>query len=132
MATQAKAFDLADLTADETTEIQMVNPKTNEDIEGFTVTVYGPDSDIHKAARAKLVAKGSDYRAKHRGKEMPPEESDRQYRAMVAACTKAVNGLVYKGKAVTDPAEAFSLPGLGWIFEQVAVGLGDRANFIKG
>lgn len=132
MATAAKAFDLADLAADETTEIQMVNPKTNEDIEGFTVTVYGPDSDIHKAARAKLVAKGSDYRAKHRGKDMPPEESDRQYRAMVATCTKSINGLVYKGKTITDLAEAFALPGLGWIFEQVAVGLGDRANFIKG
>jgi hypothetical protein len=127
-----KPFDVADLMADDTTEVPLVNFKTGEEIEGLTVTLYGPDSEVHKSARNKLVQRGADYRARNRGKDMPPEESDRHYRSFVVACTKSINGLVFKGKAITDPAEAYSLPGCGWIFEQVAIALGDRANFIKG
>lgn len=131
MATAAKAFDFAELESADTTTVTLTNPVTGDDIEGVTIEIYGPDSDVYKSAQNKLIAKRTDYKARHRGKDMPQEESDRQYRQMIVACTKSINGFVYKGKPVTDPAEVYALPNLGWIFEQVAVAMNDRANFIK-
>lgn len=130
--TEVKGFDLESLDQDETAIIQMVNPATGDDIPGFTVEVYGQDSDVFKEQSRKAEAKYTEYSRRNKGKFMPPEMREALDKAKVIACVKAINGLVYKGKQITKAAEAFDLPRYGWIQEQVTQGLMERANFIKG
>lgn len=131
MATdELKPFSLDSLESDDTTTIQLTNPKTGDDIEGATVEVYGQDSEIFRAESRKVQAKAADYMRRNRGKVMPPEDFERLDRAKVIACTKSINGLSYKGQPLTDPQELFNR--FPWAFEQVVAGIMDRANFIKG
>ena len=131
MATdEFKPFSLDSLESDDTTIIQLTNPKTGDDIEGVTIEVYGQDSEIFRAESRKVQAKCADYMRRNRGKSIPPEDFDRLDRAKVVACTKSINGLSYKGQPLTDPQELFTR--FPWALEQVVAGIMDRANFIKG
>lgn len=125
-------FDLSALEQDDTAVIQMVNPSTGDDIPGFTVEVYGQDSDIFKAESRKAETRYTEYARRNRGKLMPAEQREQMDKAKIVACTKAVNGLVYKGEAITDAERAYGLAGFGWIFEQVTAGVLERSNFMKG
>ena len=131
MATdEFKPFSLDSLESDDTTIIQLTNPKTGDDIEGVTIEVYGQDSEIFRAESRKVQAKCADYMRRNRGKSIPPEDFDRLDRAKVVACTKSINGLSSKGQPLTDPQELFTR--FPWALEQVVAGIMDRANFIKG
>jgi len=125
-------FDLSALEQDDTAVIQMVNPSTGDDIPGFTVEVYGQDSDIFKSESRKAETRYTEYARRNRGKLMPAEQRETMDKAKIIACTKSVNGLVYKGEVITDAERAYNLPKYGWIFEQVVAGLMERSNFIKG
>lgn len=125
-------FDLESLEQEDTAIIQLVHPGTGDDLPGLTVEVYGQDSPIFKEASRKAEVAYTEYSRRNRGKFMPPERREELDKQKVIKCTKAVNGLVYKGKPITEPEEAFNLPKYGWIYEQVVNGLMERANFIKG
>ncbi len=124
-----KGFDLATLEQDDTAVIQLVHPSTGDEI-GASVTVYGQDSDIFRAETRKAEAKYTEYSRRNRGKFMPPEMREELDKTKVVACVKSIDGLAYKGKPMTDPAEVFT--AFPWIHEQVVAGIMDRANFIKG
>lgn len=126
------SFDLEVLEQEDTATIQMVNPATGDDLVGFTIEVYGQDSDIFKSETRKAETRYTEYSRRNRGKYMPPEQREALDKSKVIACTKAINGLMYKGKEITSPEEAYNLPKYGWIYEQVTAGLMERANFIKG
>lgn len=125
-------FDLESLEQEDTAIIQLVHPGTGDDLPGLTVEVYGQDSAIFREASRKAEAAYTEYSRRNKGKFMPPDRREELDKQKVIRCTKAVNGLVYKGKEITDPEEAYSLPGYGWIFEQVVAGLMERSNFLKG
>lgn len=124
------SFDLDCLESDDTTTITLQNPKTGDDIEGVTITVYGQDSEIFRAESRKVQAKCADYIRKNRGKSIPPEDYERLEKNKVIACTKEIKGLSYKGQPLTDPQELFTR--FPWALEQVVQGMMDRSNFIKG
>lgn len=131
MATdELKPFDLDSLESDETTIIQLTNPKTGDDIDGVTIEVCGQDSDTFRAESRKVQAKCADYMRRNRGKSIPPEDFEKLDKAKVIACTKSIKGLSYKGQPLTDPQELFTR--FPWALEQVVAGIMDRANFIKG
>lgn len=125
-------FDLATLKAADTADITITNPESGEELKGVFVTVYGQDSDVYIAARRRLQAKHSDYKLKHRNKDMGAAASDECYKQLIIEATKSVTGIGFEGKEITDPEEAYNLPGCSWLFEQVAAAMNDRANFIKG
>lgn len=126
----SKGFDLDSLESDDTTTIQLTNPKTGDDIEGVTIEVYGQDSETFRAESRKVQAKCADYMRRNRGKSIPPEDFERLEKSKVIACTKSIKGLFYKGQPLTDPQELFNR--FPWALEQVVAGIMDRANFIKG
>jgi len=131
-ATEIKPFDLETLDQTDTAVIQMVAPGTGDDIPGFTVEVYGQDSDVFKAETRKAENKLTEYSRRNRGKYMPAEMREELDRQKVIKCTKAIKGLVYRGEVITDPERAYTLPKYGWIFEQVSTGIMERQNFING
>ena len=124
-------FDLESLAQEETAEIQMVHPGTGDDIQGFVVEVYGQDSQVFKEAGRKAEVAYTEYSRRNKGKFMPPERREELDKQKVIKCTKAIKGLAYKGKEITDPEEAYSIPGFGWILEQVTAGIVERANFLR-
>lgn len=126
----AKPFDLSDLESDDTATITLQNPKTGDDIEGVSIVVYGQDSDVFRSESRRIQNKAAEYMRRNRGKVMPPDEFERLDKGKVIACVKEINGLAYKGKPLTDPADVFDK--FPWIFEQVVQGIMDRGNFIKG
>lgn len=129
MSKEAKGFDLAALDQEDTAIIQIVHPSTGDEI-GATATVYGQDSEIYRSESRKAEARYTEYSRRNRGKFMPPEQREALDKAKVIACTKSIDGLVYKGAPLTDPEDVFNR--FPWIYEQVVTGLMDRANFIKG
>ena len=134
MATETtkKSFDLATLKAQDTADIIITNPESGEELTGVFVTVYGQDSDVYTAARRRYQAKHSEYKLKHRNKDMLGQAADDAFKKLIAESTKFVTGISFEGKEITSPEEAYNLPGCGWLFEQVSAALNDRSNFIKG
>jgi len=122
-------FDLAALEQDDTASVQLVHPSTGDEI-GATVTVYGQDSEIFRSESRKAEARYTEYSRRNRGKFMPPEERERLDRNKIIACTKAIDGLEYKGAPLTDAEEIYTR--YPWIYEQVVQAVMDRGNFIKG
>ena len=126
---KATGFDLATLEQEDTATIQLVHPGTGDEI-GASVTVYGQDSAVCKAASHKLSDKCAEYSRRNRGKTIPNEEYARLDKAKVIACTKSIDGLTYKGEPFTDVAEIFDR--FPWIHEQTVAGILDRSGFLKG
>lgn len=129
MATEAKVFDLAELEQTDTATMEIVHPSTGDEI-GASVTLYGQDSDIFRAESRKAEARYTEYSRRNRGKFMPPEDREKLDKAKVVACVKSIDGLAYKGKALTDAGEVFAQ--FPWIYEQCVSFVMDRAGFLKG
>jgi hypothetical protein len=129
MTTTKQAFDLSELDQDETATIEIVHPSTGDEI-GATVTVYGQDSEIFRSESRKAEARYVEYSRRNRGKLMPPEQREELDRRKIIACTKSVDGLLYKGAPLTDPEDIYTR--FPWIYEQVVQAIMDRGNFIKG
>ena len=125
----AQGFDLAALEQNDTAVIPLAHPVTGDPI-GATITVYGQDSDVFRAESNRTQAKRAEYKMRHRNKEMPPEMSDQLFKTQMIACVKSIDGLVYNGEPMTDPADVFSR--FPWIYEQAIAGVTERENFIKG
>ncbi len=126
---EVKGFDLSTLDQDDTATIQIVHPSTGDEL-GATATVYGQDSEIFRSESRKAEARYTEYSRRNRGKFMPPEQREELDRQKVIACTKSIDGLMYKGVPLTDIDDIFTR--FPWIYEQVTQGIMDRGNFIKG
>lgn len=126
---EQKGFDLSSVDQTETATIELVHPATGDEI-GASVTVYGQDSERFRAESRKCEVRIGEYARRNRGKMMPPEDREAMDRAKVIKCTKSIDGLIYKGQPLTDPADVFSR--FPWVYEQTVQGIMERANFIKG
>lgn len=123
------AFDISTLEQEDMAVIQITNPATGDEL-GVTATIYGQDSDVFRKESHKAEAKYTEYSRRNRGKFMPPEDRERLDRRKVIACTKNIDGLEYKGQALTDIEDIYTR--FPWMYEQVVAAITDRANFIKG
>lgn len=123
------SFDLAEVEQDDTAIIELVHPSTGDEI-GATATVYGQDSAIFKEETHKLSNKCAEYSRRNRGKTISNKDYAALDKKKVIACTKSIDGLMYKGAPLTDVEDIFER--FPWIHEQVVAGIMERANFIKG
>ena len=129
MATDEKLFDVSNLEQDDTTTIDLMHPATGDPIPGVTATIYGQDSEQCRIATRKAMNKYTEYPRKHRGKFMPSEEQEKLDFDKVVSCVKSINGLVLKGKPISDVAEILTL--VPAFREQIQAEITDRGNFIK-
>lgn len=130
-------FDISTLSAEETFDIEILDPRTGEPMtdEGkiVSVTVYGPGSKPFAAAKSKASNRAIE-RFKRKGKTATtPEEDAAATASFLAACTKAFNNFNYKGMdAGPDMFRAcYEDIAMGWITEQVNREMGDWGNFTK-
>ena len=126
-------MDLTTLAARDTATITLRNPATDTDLEGATVTLYGPGTAQYQAALAtqqqtqlsRMMAAGK------AAKQPGVEQLARERAAMLAACTASISGWDYKGG--TDAAAlrtAYADPSIGWVADQVDRALKDWTNFL--
>lgn len=131
MATQAKAFDLADLESSDTAVVNLTHPSTGDEIEGATIEVYSPDSEHARAADSKLRARIQEFARRNQGAK--PEQRQKVFdgfeRDRNIACIKAISGIAYKGQTITDPREACDK--FPWIYRQAVNALNNEANFFN-
>lgn len=132
-------FDISTLSADETFDVEIMDPRTGEPLIGddnkpCTVTVYGPGTKPFAAARSR-ASNRSIKRLRSKGKmETTPEEDAAATASFLTEITKRFNNFGYKG--LDDGPEAYRAlyldPKLGFITDQVNAGAGDWANFTQG
>lgn len=126
---KATGFDLDALEQTDTATIQLVDPRTGDEI-GASVTVYGQDSEICREQSHKLSDRCADYSRRNQGKTIPNKEYARLDKMKVIACVKSIDGLTSGGQPFTDVAAIFDR--FQWIHEQTVAGLVNRTLFIKG
>lgn len=122
-------FDIDQLEQTGTAEIQILHPSTGEEI-GAVATVHGQDSEVFIAETRKEETRYIEYARRNRNKPMPPEMRASVLKAKLVACTTSITGLASKGQPFTDVDQIFTR--FPWIMDQVAAGIMDRANFMKG
>ena len=140
VVSQPAVFDLSSLdvvrSANDGVAIDILHPVTKEPL-GITITVLGADSaafkklatDQNRRRLAKMEKQGG-----FKPSAVTQDERDEDAIELLAACTKAWNGVVLD--AVTLECNRDNAMGLyerlPWLREQIDVAIGDRANFIKG
>jgi hypothetical protein len=133
-------FDISSLAADETFDVEILNPKTGEALIGdggkpCSVTVYGPGTKPFAAARSRASNRAvKRLRSKGSKSDTTPEEELAATASFLTDITKSFNNFGYKGMpAGAEAHRALYLdPHMGFITEQVNVGAGDWGNFTKG
>lgn len=130
MATEAKAFDLATIEAEETAEIMLRHPVTGDELSA-SVTVYSTDSEVSRAANTKMRAKIMQFVARNKGASDEQKQAafDRIERERNIALIKSVNNLTMKGQPLTDVEEVCSMHP--WIYKQAVDAIECAANFIR-
>ncbi len=133
-----KAIDLANLDtvkgANEGFSVSIYHPGTNDDL-GIKITVLGKDADeFIKLSRAQLKKRRDKLVKSGFRSDIPIEEIEQDDTRLLAAMTKAWEGVIIDGKPVECNTENAIMvyERWPWIREQVNVAIGDRANFIKG
>jgi len=122
-------FDIDQLEQINTAEIQILHPATGDEL-GAVATVHGQDSDVFIAETRKEETRYIEYARRNRNKPMPPEQRAAILKAKLVACTASITGLASKGQPFTDVEAVFTR--FPWIMDQVAQGIMDRGNFMKG
>lgn len=145
------SFDISKIQVEDTFEVEIKHPKTDEPIivggqevvdpetgeksmvggVPMTVTVYGPASAQFKAAQAVQNTKFT--KRLRAGVEQSAETEATDKAAFLSACTVSLNGFNYKGQ--TEGRETFRSLYLdrkmGWLTDQVNRQMGDWGNFTK-
>lgn len=131
------SFDISILAAEETFDVELIDPKTGEPLIGesgpLTVTVYGPGTKIFQAAKSAANNRAM-ARWRRKGKaDATPEEDVAAVANFLTPCTKSFNGFGYKD-AQPGPEMFRALymdPKMGWLTDQVNREMGDWGNFTK-
>jgi len=136
-------MDITTLAARDTATITLLHPATGEPLlvnaEGAkaTITLYGPGSKQHQAARAarerRLMASAiaNQGKAGKPAAKADPEQERRDVAADLAACTESIGGWDYKGATDAKALEAaYADTTIGWVADQVQRALGDWGNFL--
>lgn len=135
--------DITRFAALDTATITLRHPATDEPMvnaagESYTVTLYGPGTKQHQAARAARERRATTAAMAAfgpKGKQPAAAAAGNTTRtdvaAELAACTKAIGGWGYGGKADAEAIEAaYADPKLGWVADQVAKAMNDWATFL--
>jgi hypothetical protein len=134
--------DITRFAALDTATITLRHPATDEPLvnpagEPYTITLYGPGTKQHQAARAARERRATTAAMAAFGPKgkQPAAASGNANRAEVAAelaaCTKSIGGWGYCGKADAEAIEAaYADPKLAWVADQVTKALNDWATFL--
>lgn len=132
------SFDISAMAADETFDVEILNPKTGEPLIGdegkpCTVTVYGPGSKPFAAAKSAQSNRNiRRIRAKGGKADTTPEEDAAAVASFLTAITVGFNHFTYGGADGQDMFRACYLDAkMGWLTDQVNSGAGDWGNFSK-
>lgn len=130
------SFDISTLSVNETKEIQLRHPATDEllmnDGKVMSITVHGPGSKVFAKARSVAENKAVDRIKKKGNTDQTPEQKQENAAEFLAACTVSLNNFDYKGGADAAAIKAMYLDRkIGFISEQVDKEMGDWANFMK-
>lgn len=132
-------FDISALTAADTVDIEVLDPRTGEPLIGeggrpCSVTTHSPGSKAFVAAQTKASNRAL-KRLRSKGRQdATPEEDVATKASFLTDITVSFNNFTYKGgeNASADTHRAcYSDTGMGWLTDQVNTGAGDWGNSLK-
>lgn len=129
-------FDISSLSASDTIEIEIDDPRTGEPLIGdggkpCSVTVHSPGSKPFAAAQSRASARAiKRLRAKGRI-DTTPEEEQAARATFLTEITISFNHFSFRGGDATSPETfraCYSEPAMGWLALKVNDGAGDWGN----
>jgi hypothetical protein len=129
-------FDLAQMSSDRSEQgavLTLRHPVTNENLEGWNITLVGKDSATFQRVNQKFVDKQLADASSNRGKpKVKSADLQRQNIDTLVACTKGWEGLILNGQpfAFSDENARKLYTENAWIKEQAESFIEDRANFL--
>lgn len=124
-------FDVAGLEQVETAVVTLKHPTTGDELEGVTIEIYSPESEVFKAATTRMRARITDFLTRNRGAktEIKQKKTEEYEMDRNISCIKSITGLTENGK----PLEAKdACTRFGWVYQQATAAMDDQSNFIKG
>jgi len=122
-------MDLNEVTIDDTATIDILHP--NGDKTDIKITIFGGDSDQHKAQEAKN--RNKNMNAARKGKKITAEQSDAQDDDLLIASVASWENVEENGKLLECNSANIKKVFKAWPFvrEQINRAIVDRTNFMK-